>query len=167
VRYLTLVAAAIGTALVSGAAAQAPVPAQPPSWTVPPESQRCPSKWGARDERGSINHMKPQAVLNAAKLIKTGEVIELSQVQVGTQFDGFAHQSFENSHYNCLKTEEIATRGNFTKLGIHTVGAVITRGVLIDVAGLKGVETLPDAYEITVQDLEDALKKQNTTIQAG
>jgi kynurenine formamidase len=39
--------------------------------------------------------------------------------------------------------------------------------VLIDVAGLKGVDTLPDTYEITVQDLEDALKKQNTTLQPG
>ena len=25
--------------------------AQAPSWTVPSESQRCPSKWGANDER--------------------------------------------------------------------------------------------------------------------
>ena len=30
--------------------------AQAPSWTVPPESQRCPSKWGAGDERGAANH---------------------------------------------------------------------------------------------------------------
>ena len=182
--------------------------AQSPSWSPPPESQRCPSKWGANDERGSINHMKPQRVLDAVKLIRTGEVIELGHVlsekmpffgtrrfdvhvkrtfmnqpsnrrgsneevvigeigQVGTQFDGFPHQSHENSLYNCIKVDDIATRTGFSKLGIHNVGAVITRGVLIDVAGLKGVETLPDAYEITVQDLEDALKKQNLTIQPG
>ena len=42
--------------------------AQTPSWTPPPDSARCPSKWGAGDERGSGNHMKPQSVLNAAKL---------------------------------------------------------------------------------------------------
>ena len=52
--------------------------AQAPTWTVPTESQRCPSKWGAADERGSGNHQKPAAVMNAAKLIKTGEVIELA-----------------------------------------------------------------------------------------
>ena len=33
--------------------------AQAPSWTVPTENQRCPSKWGAADERGSINHQSP------------------------------------------------------------------------------------------------------------
>src|SRR5437773_9829071 len=54
--------------------------AQGPSWRPPSESQRCPSKWGAGDERGAANHMKPQTVLNATKLIKTGEVIELGHV---------------------------------------------------------------------------------------
>src|SRR5260370_36897500 len=50
-------------------------------WNLPSESQRCPSKWGAGDERGSGNHMKnPQNVLRAARLIKTGEVIELGYV---------------------------------------------------------------------------------------
>jgi kynurenine formamidase len=182
--------------------------AQAPSWSPPPEGQRCPSKWGAGDERGAGNHMKPQSVLNAAKLIKTGEVIELGHVlsgnipfsgtrrfdmhikrtfmnpqsnnrgsneemvlseigQVGTQFDGFAHQTHGNSHYNCFKTDEIATRTGFSKLGVHNVGALITRGVLIDVAGYKGVETLGDTYEITVEDLEGALNKQNLAIGAG
>jgi len=190
--------------LLTSTAAQA----QQPSWSPPAASERCPSKWGAADERGSMNHMKPAAVLAATKLIRTGEVIELGHVlnnqipfsgtrrfdmhpkrtfmnpqgnrrgsneeiviseigQVGTQFDGFAHQTHGELFYNCIKVDEVATRTGFTKLGIHNVGAIITRGVLIDVAGLKGVETLPDTYEITVQDLEDALKKQNTTIQAG
>ena len=39
--------------------------------------------------------------------------------------------------------------------------------MLIDVAGYKGVEILGDNYEITVEDLEGALKKQNLTLQAG
>ena len=47
------------------------------SWQMPPENQRCPSKWGAGDQRGSGNMMKPETVLRAARLIKTGEVFEL------------------------------------------------------------------------------------------
>jgi kynurenine formamidase len=184
------------------------VEAQAPSWTPPAESARCPSKWGATDERGSANHMKPQSVLNAVKLIKTGEVIEIGHVlgdkmpffgtrrfdvhvkrtfmnqfsnmrgsneeiviseigQVGTQFDGFAHQTHQNSWYNCFKVDENSSRSGFTKLGVHNVGALITRGVLIDVAGFKGVDMLGDDYEITVADLEGAIKKQNLTLQPG
>jgi kynurenine formamidase len=98
----------------------------------------------------------------------SNEELVVSEIgQVGTQFDGFAHQTHENSHYNCHKTEDISARGGFTKLGIQQAGMFFTRGILIDVAAFKAVETLPDAYEITVEDLEGALKKQGTTIQAG
>src|SRR4051794_41690669 len=81
--------------------------AQTPSWSPPPESERCPSKWGAGDERGSGNHMKPQAVLNAVKLIKTGEVIELAHVLGGTmpffgtrRFDIHLKRTFMNTGSN-------------------------------------------------------------------
>jgi kynurenine formamidase len=178
------------------------------SWKPPAESERCPSKWGAGDERGSANHMKPASVLAATKLIRTGEVIELGHVlrqgmpiqatrqfnlhtkrtlmnpqsnqrgsneelvttelgQVGTQFDGFAHQSHGDSLYNCFKISEVSSRTGFTRLGIEKVGTLMTRGVMIDVAGLKGVDILPDTYEITVQDLQQALQKQNVNLRPG
>src|SRR4029450_13429709 len=54
--------------------------AQSQPWQPPADSQRCPSKWGAGDERGSGNHMNPASVLKAARLIRTGEVIELGRV---------------------------------------------------------------------------------------
>ena len=50
------------------------------SWEPPTPAQRCPSKWGATDERGAANHMRPESVLRATRLIKTGEVIELGWV---------------------------------------------------------------------------------------
>ena len=86
---------------------------------------------------------------------------------MGTQFDGFAHQSHRNSHYNCFKTDEITTRTGFTRLGIENASVVITCGVLIDVAGYKDVEMLGDSYKITVDDLQGALKKQNPTLKAA
>jgi kynurenine formamidase len=178
------------------------------SWQPPADSQRCPSKWGAGDERGSANHMRAETVLRAARLIRTGEFFELGRVlsasmpffgtrrfelhtkrtvmnpgsnrrgsneemvfseigQVGTQFDGFSHQTIGASLYNCFALDEIATRTGFTKLGVERVGTLMTRGVLIDVAALKGVDTLPDTYEITVKDLQAALERQRLTLQPG
>ena len=95
------------------------------------------------------------------------EVIITELGQVGTQFDGFAHQTHLNSWYNCQKVDENVERTGFKKFGVHNVGTLFTRGVLIDVAGFKGVEMLGDNYEITVEDLEGALKKQNLTLQPG
>jgi kynurenine formamidase len=152
--------------------------------------------------------MKPETVLRAARLIRTGEVFELGRVlsgsmplngprrfelhtkrtvmnpgsnrrgsneemilseigQVGTQFDGFSHQTIGDSMYNCYKVDETATRTGFTKLGVENVGALMTRGVLIDVAALKGIDILPDTYEITAADLQQALQRQKLTIQPG
>lgn len=87
--------------------------------------------------------------------------------QVGTQFDGFAHQMIGNSFYNCFKIDSIATRNGFDKLGIENVGTLITRAVLIDIAGLKNVEMLPDHYEITSNDLQQALIRQRLEILPG
>ena len=53
------------------------VPLRAQTWQMPPDSQRCPSKWGAGDQRGAANMMKPETVLRAAQLIKTGEIFEL------------------------------------------------------------------------------------------
>ena len=187
----------------------APAPSRAQSWQMPPDSARCPSKWGADDQRGSGNLMKPATVLRAAKLIRTGEVFELGAVlspnpkeafinagrvfniytkpspplpnarqvneelvvtelgQIGTQFDAFAHQMWGDSFYNCLKLGDIGTRSGFKKLGVEHVGALMTRGVLIDVAGLKGVDLLPTSYVVTPDDLRAALAKAGQTLEPG
>ena len=56
------------------------VPLRAQTWQMPPDNQRCPSKWGAGDQRGAANMMKPETVLRAAQLIKTGEIFELGAV---------------------------------------------------------------------------------------
>src|SRR4029077_730681 len=166
------------------------------TWQMPPDHQRCPSKGGAGDQRGAGNMMKPETVLRATKLIKTGELFELAAVlspdpkeafinggrvfniytkpslptpnarqeneelvvtelgQIGTQFDAFAHQMWGDSFYNCFKLGDIGTRSGFKKLGVENVGSLMMRGVLIDVAGLKGVDMLPTSYIITPDDLQ-------------
>ena len=43
----------------------------------------------------------------------------------------------------------------------------MTRGVLIDVAGLKGVDMLPTSYNITPDDLQQALAKSKLSLQPG
>jgi kynurenine formamidase len=98
----------------------------------------------------------------------SNEEMVISEIgQVGTQFDGFAHQTHEDSWYNCIPVSENATRSGFTRLGIDKVGMLMTRGVLLDIAAFKGVAVLPDNYEITVSDLEAALSRQNLKLMPG
>jgi kynurenine formamidase len=96
----------------------------------------------------------------------SNEEIVVSEIgQVGTQLDGFPHQTIGDEVYNCVKYEDIQTRGGFREMGIDGVGTVFTRGVLIDIAALKGVRTLEINYEITPDDIQQALQRQNTRIE--
>jgi kynurenine formamidase len=195
--------------VVTALLALAATPLHAQTWQMPPDNQRCPSKYGADDQRGAANMMKPETVLQAIKLIKTGEVFELGAIlspdpkesfinagrqfsiytkanrpipnarqineelvvtelgQIGTQIDAFAHQMWGDSFYNCLKLSEIGSTTGFKKLGVEHIGSLVTRGVLIDVAGLKGVDMLPTSYNITPDDLQQALAKSNTKLQPG
>jgi kynurenine formamidase len=178
------------------------------SWRPPAPDERCPSKWGADDQRGAANHVTPANVLRAVRLIRTGEIVELGRVlsadmplfatrrfdlhakrtngplgankrmsneefvvtelgQVGTQFDMFSHQGIDGSLYNCVPIEGTATRTGFTRLGVENIGALFTRGVLVDIAGLKGVEMLEVDHEISVAEIEAAMARQRVTLQAG
>jgi kynurenine formamidase len=87
--------------------------------------------------------------------------------QIGTQFDGLGHVGIGDLFYNGNDRKEFARPEGFTKLGIENVGAIATRGVLVDVAALKGVAQLAGGYEITLADLQGALARQGTEIHAG
>jgi kynurenine formamidase len=95
------------------------------------------------------------------------EVISGELGQIGTQFDGLGHLGIGDLFYNGNRRSEFAQAEGLTKLGVENVGAIVTRGVLIDVAKFKGVEQLPATYEITVADLKGALQKQNVQIRSG
>ena len=95
------------------------------------------------------------------------EVISGELGQVGTQFDGLGHLGIGDLFYNGNRRSEFAQAEGLTKLGVENVGAIVTRGVLIDLAKFKGVAQLPGTYEITVADLKCALQKQNVKIRSG
>ena len=183
--------------------------AQTAPWQMPPDNQRCPSKWGAGDQRGSGNLQNAEMVMKATRLIKTGQVFELGFPltndpkvsfindnrqyniytkpslavagqrseneeliitelgQIGTQLDAFAHQMWGDSFYNCFKQADIYTRYGFKKLGVENVGQMMTRGVLVDVAGLKAVTMLDAGYIITPEDLQQALAREHMSLQQG
>jgi len=55
---------------------------------------------------------------------------------------------------------------DWTAAGADKVPPIITRGVLIDLAGEKQLDVLLDAYEITPTDLKRALAAQKLSLHA-
>jgi kynurenine formamidase len=88
---------------------------------------------------------------------------------VGTQIDGLGHITVgEDSHwYNGFKEADWGGNFGIRKCDATTIPPIITRGVLIDVAGLRKVDALPAHYRITAGDLQAALEKQKTTLRPG
>jgi kynurenine formamidase len=95
------------------------------------------------------------------------EIISGELGQIGTQFDGLGHLGIGDLFYNGNRRSEFAQAEGLTKLGIENVGAIVTRGVLIDVAKFKGVDQLPPRYEITPADLKGALQREGVQIRSG
>lgn len=95
------------------------------------------------------------------------EIISGELGQLGTQFDGLGHLGIGDLFYNGNKRSEFAKAEGLVKLGVEHVGAIVTRGVLVDVAAYKGVEQLPERYEITDADLAGALARQKVEIHEG
>jgi kynurenine formamidase len=90
--------------------------------------------------------------------------------QVGTQWDGLAHpmlrvQGVEgwkdgDYFYNKNRLQDVQTARGMKKVGTENAGGFFTRGILIDMAALKGVKTMEKGYAITLADFKEALQKQ-------
>jgi kynurenine formamidase len=91
--------------------------------------------------------------------------------QVGTQLDGLGHVGVridgDDYFYNGFKRSQFGTAYGLEKLGIENVGVFFTRGVLLDVAAVRGVERMKSGEVITPRDLEAAQKAQAITVREG
>jgi kynurenine formamidase len=107
--------------------------------------------------------------LGSNQLVAHDEFLAASIGQIGTQFDGLGHigqrirmadGSLQDVFYNGVTREEMRDPYGLKRLGIEHVKPIVTRGILVDVAGLKNVPTLPAGYEVTVADVRAALQRQ-------
>ena len=88
---------------------------------------------------------------------------------VATQIDSLGHiTTGDDDHwYNGFTEAEWGGNFGIRKADASTIPPIVVRGVLIDVAGQKGVEALPGGTAIGSKDLRAALEKQGTTIKPG
>jgi kynurenine formamidase len=88
---------------------------------------------------------------------------------VATQIDGLAHatEGDDDHWYNGFTEKDWGGNWGPRKADASTIPPIVCRGVLIDVAGGKGVDALPSNYAITVEDAKAALAKQGTPLKPG
>jgi kynurenine formamidase len=81
-------------------------------------------------------------------------------VGVGSQLDGLGHIGIDGVYYNCLNGREIVSASGLKRLGIETVPAIATRGVILDMAGLLGQDPVREGTAFNRKEIDAALARQ-------
>ncbi|RYD90241.1 MAG: cyclase family protein, partial [Sphingomonadales bacterium] len=171
-------------------------------------------RWGAEDQRGTLNHITPEALKRGAASVKQGKLFACGLnyddkgpqqnagrfnpirsataidsplgppgsraaysddivhmfLQAATQWDAFAHVHYDGVMYNGFKVCDHLHPGNgASRCGIEHLArpGITSRGVLLDIARMKGVDILPRDYAITPDDMNAACEKYGVTIESG
>jgi kynurenine formamidase len=86
--------------------------------------------------------------------------ILMTYVGIGSQLDGLGHLGIDHRYYNGLRAQDFVAPGGLRELGTDTVPPIATRGVLLDMAGLKGVETVRAGTAYNRAEIDAAVKRQ-------
>ncbi|GLY38943.1 cyclase [Amycolatopsis sp. NBRC 101858] len=103
----------------------------------------------------------PDGMISADDMVVMG-------LQCATQWDALSHVGYGGFFYNGVPSTAVrpgagATRNSFAAANGH----LISRGVLLDLPAVKGVDRLPDSHEITSTDLEEAEAAHGVTVEPG
>jgi kynurenine formamidase len=107
---------------------------------------------------GRINPLRTMVALNTAFTGDPAEVcfsddVVVMGLQAATHWDALAHVSYDGRIWNGFGAAMI-DEGGAHRCGIGSVGALVSRGVLLDVARAREVERLDPGYQVTPADLD-------------
>ncbi len=86
---------------------------------------------------------------------------------IGSQIDGLGHMGINHTYYNGNHASDFVTPKGLTNLSIDKLPPIVSRGVLLDIAKLKGMDPLPIGYAINTADINAAAKAAGVSIESG
>jgi kynurenine formamidase len=142
-----------------------------------------PSRYGPDDEAGALNEITPaapafpgrsytqtvapdQEPVGANRVHWVVEQITATQ-QMGTHLDGLNHLHDGDRTYNGHRLADVLTPYGTSRLGIDTLPQIVTRGLCLDIAAVRGVPRLPPGEVITPADAEQALAAAGIAVHPG
>ena len=169
-------------------------------------------RWGADDQRGTLNLITPEKVRQAAALVREGisvscarpitydlgmnvslsmhhmintgesQVLGAKHVSASasdffgiaphgytiTHMDALGHMFWEGYFYNRRPAHLVTVRGATEgSIEVPAERGVVSRGVLLDVARVKGVKWLENGTPVLPADLEAAEQAQGVRVESG
>jgi kynurenine formamidase len=169
-------------------------------------------RWGADDQRGTLNLIDEAAIKRGAAAVRQGIGFSLALpfdaegpqtgaipgrdnpthemvlvnvaftgdpegfttsddrmamgTQASTHWDALSHVGYGGRLYNDTP-DTVVTELGASRLGIDAFGPVASRGLLLDVARLHGVDHFDDGYPITGDDLDACASAAGLTVESG
>lgn len=120
---------------------------------------------------GRVNPQRTMIAVNrplagdASEFCMSDDVVTMG-LQAATHWDALAHVSYDGRMYNGFPVDSIDERGA-SRCGIDKLGTLVSRGVLLDVARVKGGRRLDGGYAITSQDLDAAENLARVRVGSG
>jgi kynurenine formamidase len=87
--------------------------------------------------------------------------------QMGTHLDALNHLQVGDRTYNGHRLADIVEEHGTNRLGVDTLPQVVTRGLLLDIAAVRGVERLEPGDVLTPQDAQAALVRAEVDVRPG
>ena len=106
------------------------------------------------------------ATIGPNKMSYVDDVI-MGWVGLGSQIDGLGHLGIDNVFYNGNTPADYVTTAGLTKMGIHNVPPIVTRGVVLDIAGARGVDVMEAGDYISLEELQSVIESTGVTIEEG
>lgn len=104
--------------------------------------------------------------------IQSGFLMERQQVafhgSTVSHLDALCHAHHEGKVYNGIALDEVFDETGCTQMGISGLaGGIVTRGVLLDIPRLKGVDALETGTHVYPEDIEAWERQAGVTVSAG
>jgi len=161
-------------------------------------------RWGADDERGTLNLITPATIVAAASLVRRGIAVRLGAAvgpdgpiapvrdrtwhtvsywvspiagvvedaltinsHASTHIDALSHALHQGRMYNGFAAAEHVSSKGVTRNAVTQIGAIVARGVLLDIAAFRGVDHLELGSVIYPDELDACAAAAGVSLGVG
>ncbi len=86
---------------------------------------------------------------------------------IGSQLDGLGHMGIDHVYYNGNRAQDFVVPTGLTKLGVHELPPIVSRGILLDMAELVGQNPMPEGMAFNRKEIMTAQATQGVQIEKG
>ena len=86
---------------------------------------------------------------------------------IGSQIDGLGHMGVDHVYYNGTPAAEFAGPAGLTKFSTHEIPPIVSRGVLLDMTKVMGMNPLPAGTAFNREEIDAAAQRAGVEIRKG